>query len=150
MSYLTMVILSLIGGFFTVRLAARHEVTTFTPLQFAIIFLLTVTAIHHIYLGSLGDWLLLANGIGYYLLLLALYWPIDVAQPYRRPLSFGLLAYTLITFVGYFVTHAEMLQMMFDRVGITNKLVELALLLLIGRQLLRRGYLGNQLSEGTS
>jgi hypothetical protein len=135
-----MTLLSILLAAMTIYTAAKSTVT-YRPIQYAIMFLLAVTSAMHIYLGVLGDTLLLLNGVGYYILLLALYWPIEQTQKWRRLLSWILVLYTSVTIIGYFVVHVEMYPH-FDRIGLFNKAVELLLLVLMCIQMGRRRYLG--------
>lgn len=58
-------------------------------------------------------------------LLCARYFPIEPLTPYRKQLTIVLLVYTLITIVGYFVSHAPAA---YDVLGIGSKLIEVTLI----------------------
>lgn len=111
------------GGMIT----AVHFHTSARPdrLQTTAIGLIALTGMIHFYLGIRGDWLLLANGLGFFALLCALYFPIAPLAAVRRPLLGVLLLYTLVTFVGYFVSHTPAA---YDAVGLASKGLELALM----------------------
>lgn len=140
-TWLALIALSAILAGVTLWLAVRRLPITPTVSQLAIIGLASVTSAMHIYLGLSGDQILVVNGVGYYALLLALFWPIELTQPLRTPLSWGLVGYTLVTIVGYFVVHWEAFPT-FDAIGLVNKAVEAVLLLLLVSAMARRRYIG--------
>ena len=111
-----------VGMFTAIR---YHTAVRYPAAAYAAIFLATFTGMIHFYLGILGDWLLLANGLGFFALVSARYFPIAALQPYRHPLLWTLFLYTIVTIVGYFVTHAPVA---YDTLGLSTKAVELLLL----------------------
>jgi hypothetical protein len=102
------------------------------PIEGSIIALTILTAIVHLLL-AFGDGLpvgklhtlFLLNGIGYLVLLAALYLPPFISiQPFVR---WALIAYTALTFVVWiFVTHAS-----YDPFDYIDKLIELSLIVLL-------------------
>ena len=82
----------------------------------------------HIWLGIAGDWLLFANGFGFFALLTAIYFPIPELAPYQQTVRLGLGAYTLVTIVGYFLLH---LGGPFGWVGLGSKVIEIGLLIVL-------------------
>lgn len=102
-----------------------HTAVRYGPLPYAAIILITLTGMIHLFLGILGDWLLLANGLGYFALLCARYFPIEPLAPYHKQLTAALLGYTAITIVGYFVSHTPAAA---DVLGIGSKLIEAVLI----------------------
>ena len=102
------------------------------PLQGSIIALTILTSIVHFYLAfsrgvptKLLPIMFLLNGIGYLVLLVALYLP--ALAIFQRPIRWLFIAYTLLTFILWVViTHAA-----FDPFDYTDKLIELCLIVLL-------------------
>ncbi len=102
------------------------------PIEGSIIALTVITAVVHLLLAFANGmpvgmlpilWLL--NGIGYLVLLTALYLPsLAIIQPYVRWVLIGYTALTVILWIV--ITHAA-----FDPFDFTDKLVEIALIILL-------------------
>lgn len=103
-----------------------------TLIDCGIVGLLAMTGVLHIVLGLGGSTLLLLNGMGYLCLMIALYFPITFFQPYQILITMTLIAYTLITFTGYFVMH---IPKYYDVVGLGTKVLEGIVMLLLGLEL---------------
>lgn len=95
--------------------------------------LAVITAFIHLALGIMGDTLLLLNGLGYIALALTLFLSAPIFQNNRQRWRFALLAYTVITLVGYFLLHSVAEYSTFN---LATKAVELALIFALGSQLL--------------
>ena len=74
-----------------------------------------------------GDNLLLLNGAGFIILGIAWGWFSGLIPGGQRTVILALVAYTLVTFIGYFVIHDH-----FDIVGVASKAAEALLLIVIG------------------
>ncbi|VAW36090.1 hypothetical protein MNBD_CHLOROFLEXI01-3846 [hydrothermal vent metagenome] len=102
--------------------------------QKAIAGLTVATAVMHIILGFLSDGffmiLFILNGLGFLVLLAALYF-IPQLTGQRRLIRWALFGLTAVTFILYFVRHWPDL---WGPVGIINKLIELALMILLLRE----------------
>lgn len=102
------------------------------PIQGSIIVLTILTAVVHLFLGlhhgftfSLLPTLFLLNGIGYLVLLVALYLPaLATIQPAVRWVLIGYAALTIIVWI--YITHAE-----FDPLDYIVKLAEIVLVILL-------------------
>lgn len=93
--------------------------------------LLTVfTGLIHLAVGRTGDWLLLANGAGYCAIALFRSLPFVREWQFKKFVTLGLIAYTMITFVGYFLVHGQ-----YDIVGVSSKIVEVVLVIVLLREL---------------
>lgn len=82
-----------------------------------------------------GDNLLLLNGAGFIVLGIAWGWFNNLIPGGQKTILAVLAAYTLVTFVGYFVTHDH-----FDVVGLASKAAEAFLLIVIGILFFRPTY----------
>ena len=96
-------------------------------IDFAIIGLTIVTAVIHVVLGSP---LLILNGLGYLALLAVLFVPLSQLQPWQRFARWGLIGYTVLTIILYFVAHRGGIWME-DGLGLGTKMVEIILVLLL-------------------
>ncbi len=101
-------------------------------LHYGLIGLVIITAVVHLIEGT-AEFILLLNGLGYLALLGALFLPVDFLTPYRQTLKWGLLGYTLLTFVLYFVTHFSKLatNSSFDYSALIIKAVEMIIILIL-------------------
>ncbi|WP_420643278.1 hypothetical protein [Candidatus Leptofilum sp.] len=95
--------------------------------DFAIIGFGLVTAVIHLLLARP---LLILNGLGYIALLAMLFLPLPRLVPLRPVIRWGLIGYTAVTIVLYFVTHRGGLWME-DGLGLMTKMVEIILILLL-------------------
>lgn len=128
---------------------ARRGWLRFSWIDYGVIALTTMTGVIHLLIGLTGEWLLLANGVGFMGLLGLIYLPFTFLRRWRTVLVAGMIVYTLVTIAGYFVTHDHV-----DNLGLATKAVEvllivglLALVLPIpGLQRLQQ----RQLTEGAS
>lgn len=99
-------------------------------LQYAIIALTVITAVIHLALGLFfGEInpMFLLNGVGYLVLLAALYF-IPQLAPQRSLIRWVLLVYTAITFILYFVFNWPDV---WGPIGLIDKGVELVLIILL-------------------
>jgi hypothetical protein len=79
----------------------------------------------HLGIGIQGDMLLLLNGLGYLALVAALFLPASFLVEKRRQILWVLLGYTIITFIGYFISHP---LGGYSNMGLFTKLIELGLM----------------------
>lgn len=105
--------------------------TTLTPsastLRLAIIFLTVATALVHLYLGFQGLPLFILNGIGYLVLLAALYLPAPQLAQYRHVTRWALIGYTALTIILWLVITGGQST----ATGYIDKVVELLLIALL-------------------
>ena len=109
-----------------------HIKLSYGPVQGAIATLTLLTAVVHLYLAfthgiptRLIPILFLLNGIGYLVLLVALYLP-ELSR-WQRPIRWLLIAYTALTVIIWAVlTHAG-----YDLFDYLDKLIEVALIILL-------------------
>lgn len=94
-------------------------------------FLTALTGLIHLAVGRNGEWLLLANGIGYCAIAIVRILPRIQLSPLSKWITIGLVAYTVVTIAGYILTHDH-----YDIVGISSKVIEVLLLVVLARQLL--------------
>lgn len=102
--------------------------------QYGVIGSAAYTGLAHILIGLTyeGEFLLFLDGLGFFGILGALYLPIAAFVGFRPWLRWGLLVYTLIGFVAYFVIHIA--HGHFGELALTTKAAEFVLMgLLIGR-----------------
>lgn len=93
----------------------------FTPLQIAIILLVVATAAIHLALGvPNGLPMFILNGIGYLVLVAALYLP--QLRQYQTYTRWALILYTAVTIIGWVAIGAR------NMVGYADKLIEIALI----------------------
>ena len=101
------------------------------PRRYIIVALAVTTAVIHLLLGAgiVGDLnpMFILNGIGYLVLIAALYFIPQLAGQ-RSLIRWLLLAYTAVTFVLYFVFNWPDI---WGPLGIIDKIVELALIVLL-------------------
>lgn len=102
------------------------------PIQLLISALVVMTAIVHLMVGIDAP-LLLANGVGYVAILAALYLlPVKLFKGLRTPLSWLLIAYTIITIISFFVIHPGGIEDgSLDWLGLVTKAVEVVLIALL-------------------
>jgi hypothetical protein len=102
----------------------------FGPMQIAIILLTLATAIIHLSLGiPNGLVMFILNGIGYIVLVTALYLPQFKTQ--RALIRWGLIAFTAVTVIGWVLIGLR------EPIAYIDKVIELALITLLiieGRQ----------------
>ena len=97
------------------------------PKRYAIIALTVITAVIHLGLGiGFTDPLFILNGVGYLVLIVALYFISPLAGQ-RSLIRWALLAFTAVTFVLYFVLTDNILSPL----GIIDKVIELILIILL-------------------
>lgn len=102
------------------------------PAMLILATVLTVyTGIIHLVVGRTGDWLLVANGAGFCAIAVLRGLPIIRLSTFNKKVTAGLLVYTIITFIGYFLTHTS-----YDIYGIAAKLTEVILFVILLRDLL--------------
>lgn len=95
--------------------------TKFGPLQIAIIFLTVATALIHIWLAISSNLIMFyLNGLGYIVLVVALYLP-RFAQR-RNTIRWILMGYTAVTILGWVVIGER------TTIAYIDKLIELALI----------------------
>ena len=99
-----------------------------------IILLAASSGFIHLGLGLSGDFLLLLNGLGYLGLIGGLILPIAMIISHKTKVYWLLLAYTAVTFIGYFALHP---LGAYSRMGLLTKAIELGLIILIGYQVLQ-------------
>ena len=95
------------------------------PIQYVIIVATLITAAIHL---TLGDLLLVLNGLGY-LVILALYL-LPQFSAWRGPTRWLFLLYIAVTIAGYFVVHRDG-HWQADGLGLLTKVVEVILALLL-------------------
>ena len=102
--------------------------SSLNPKRYAIIVLTVVTALIHLGLGiSFSDPLFLLNGVGYLVLIIALYFIPQLAGQ-RALIRWALLAFTAVTFVLYFVFNWPDI---WGPAGLIDKAIELVLIILL-------------------
>ena len=103
-----------------------------SKLQLSIIGLTIITAVVHL-LAGLSNFILILNGLGYLTILAALYIvPVNSIKKLQVPLYWGLIGYTLLTIVLYFVSHPWGYEGdTLDRLGLVTKAVEVVLVGLV-------------------
>lgn len=89
------------------------------------------TGIIHLVVGRTGDWLLIANGAGFCAIAILRSLPVIRLSTFHKMVTAGLLVYTIITFVGYFLTHNS-----YDIYGIATKFIEVTLMVILLRDLI--------------
>lgn len=120
-----------IGGLIGATLLAAGAAFIFSPRPGSMtligLALIGATGAIHIMVGSMwGDTLLLLNGIGF--LGLGVLWamPNQFIPNQKRILAIVLALYTLVTILGYFLTHDH-----YDFVAILTKVIEVPLLIIL-------------------
>lgn len=100
------------------------NVKKFGPLQIGIILLTIATSVIHLALGiPNGLTMFILNGIGYLVLLIALYLP--QLEGKRNLIRWALIAYTVVTVLGWVFVGAR------NTIGYVDKLIEVALIVLL-------------------
>jgi hypothetical protein len=97
------------------------------PVKIGIALATLLTAVIHI---SLGELLLILNGLGYLVLWAALFLPIAAFAKWRGQIRWLFVGYTLLTIVLYFVFHPNGTWQE-DGLGVATKFIEVLLLLLL-------------------
>lgn len=99
-----------------------------TPQRYGIIGLTVLTALIHLGLGfRVGDVLFILNGVGYLVLIAALYFVPQLAAQ-RALVRWVLLGYTAVTFILYFIFNWPDI---WGPVGLVDKAIELILIILL-------------------
>jgi hypothetical protein len=96
--------------------------------RLAIVALAVATAAIHIALAipkGAELWMFYLNGLGYLGLTAALYLPIAAVRPYRRWLRWALMAYTMVTILGWVAIGER------TPIGFLDKIIEVALVALL-------------------
>lgn len=102
------------------------------------------TGFIHFESGLAGDYLLLANGIGY-LFIAMLRTPVSIqTSKFNNVITLGFIVYTTITFLGYFLLHSHV-----EVIGISSKVAEAFLIIILLRQVFSRNEI-NILARRTS
>jgi hypothetical protein len=97
------------------------------PLQIGIILLTVATALVHLALGlPRPDILFILNGIGYLVLVGALYLPVPQLSAYHALIRYALMAFAAVTIVGWIVIGDKTLI-----IGYFDKAAETALIVLL-------------------
>lgn len=91
--------------------------------QIGVIILTVATAIIHFALAF--DWLFVANGVGYLVLVAALYAPVSALRPYRNVARWGLMLFTAVTVVAWLLIGVR------SAVAYLDKAIELLLIVLL-------------------
>ena len=121
----------IIGGIIGAALLATGAAFLFTPRPGYMILtglaLIGATGVIHLMVGAIwGDILLLLNGLGYFVLGVAWAMPNQFIPNQKRISAIILTIYTLITILGYFLTHDH-----YDFVAIITKAIEIPLLAIL-------------------
>ncbi|MGB1249089.1 MAG: hypothetical protein ACPG8W_00535 [Candidatus Promineifilaceae bacterium] len=106
-----------------------------TSLQLGVAGLTVATGVQHLLIGFNGDTLLLLNGLGYLALAAAMLLPLGLPDGVQRLLPIILGVYTLATIIGYFALHTPA---QYSTLGLANKAMEVALIILVGMMLGQR------------
>ena len=88
------------------------------------------TGVLHLVVGRDGDLLLLANGAGYCVIAVLRGLPMVRLSTFNKLVAVGLVVYTIITIVGYFLMHDS-----YEIYGVVTKVTEVALLGVLLREL---------------
>jgi hypothetical protein len=107
-----------------VGLLALFSNTPMTMWLAGIVLLGVVSGFTHLGVGLQGDMLLVLNGLGYLVLVAALFLPIGFLVEKRRQILWVFLSYTIVTFIGYFISHS---LGGYSNIGLFTKLIELGL-----------------------
>ena len=97
------------------------------PVKIGIALVTLLTAVIHI---SLGELLLILNGLGYLALWAALFLPIAALVKWRGQIRWIFVGYTLVTIILYFVFHPNGVWQE-DGLGVATKFIEVLLVLLL-------------------
>jgi hypothetical protein len=96
----------------------------FGPIQIGIILLTVATAVIHLALGIPDRFMMfILNGIGYLVLVTALYLP--QLSKYQTWTRWALIAFTAVTILGWVIIGAR------SPIGYVDKLIEVALIVLL-------------------
>lgn len=104
------------------RSSRSKRVQQFGPLQYAIIGLTVATALIHFVIAF--DYTFILNGLGYLVLLGALYLPVDILARYRIYTRWALIIYTAVTVALWVVITGAG----FSMIGYLTKAIEIALI----------------------
>ena len=104
-----------------------------------IIVLTSITALVHLVVLNIGiyqdtgsiDLLFTLNGLGYFALLYALFWPPAFLKGQRTLVHYGFMAYTLTTILAWVAINGDFT----DPVGVGTKLVEVLLIVALWQNL---------------
>lgn len=105
--------------------ARRAKSPVIGPLQYGIIALTVATALIHFILAF--DITFILNGLGYLVLLGALYLPLPFLAPYRGYVRWALMLYAAVTIVLWAVITGAS----YSLIGYLTKAIELALIVLL-------------------
>ena len=108
-----------------VGLLALFSKTPLTKWLVGVVVLGILSGFIHLGIGIQGDMLLLLNGLGYLVLVAALFLPASFLVEKRRQILWVFLGYTIITFIGYFISHP---LGGYSNIGLLIKLIELGLM----------------------
>jgi len=89
--------------------------------EYGIVGLGAIVTFIHVGVGLRGEMLLLLNGLGYMVLVAALYVPFPFIKSKRQTVRWVLVGYTAVTFFGYLLSHDPS---MYDRLGLLTKVLE--------------------------
>jgi hypothetical protein len=97
-------------------------------LRYGILVFGLITGVIHAVILNLGglDWLMLLNGLGYFVLTWAVVANPGFLSGQRKLLHYAFMLYTLVTFVGFFVLNDE-----YGPLGIIAKVDEVLLLIFL-------------------
>jgi len=125
---LGMIFISFVGGGM-LAVAPMLGGTRPNLLTLAGLALIGMTGWLHLVAGVMWTYpLLVLNGLGYLVLGLAWVWPERFIGNQKRTVTAILAVYTVATIIGYFVTHLSGV----DALGLVNKVMEVALLVVLG------------------
>ncbi len=96
--------------------------------RLAIIVLTLATAFIHLYLSGGTDILFILNGLGFLLLLAVMYVPLPFFDQFRSMAAWGLVGFSAITIVAYFVVNPNPFA---SALGLLTKAIEFAIIILI-------------------
>ena len=113
----------------TVAAIYRFTPKSWTFWRWGVVGLTALSAFIHLGFGLRGDLLLLLNGLGYVGLLGLLVVPLAFLMAQRQWVRWLLLAYTAVTFIGYFALHTPA---DYSNTGLLTKLIEFILMACIG------------------
>jgi hypothetical protein len=115
------------------------------PIQYVIINLTLLTALIHLFQGlgvqSVLDILLLLSGITFFVLLGAMYLPLDLPVRLHQHLHWMLIGHTLLNIIAFFIVHPWGVYMgTIEWLGLTTKAIECALIgaLIVDKLILQR------------
>lgn len=92
-------------------------------LFFVTAFVIAFAGFIHLAAGRSGDWILLANGLGYLVFVVMRGHKLIRLTKWNMMLSIVIIIYTIITFIGYFLTHDH-----YDIIAVSSKTAEVVLI----------------------